>query len=79
MYFIKTGVWEVLATDEETQIAYLLEGDYFGEIGILIREKRSVSVRAVEPMQIATIEKYPLLSVLKKHENFLHFLKKVGM
>ena len=50
MYFIKSGVCEVLATDEMTQIAFLLEGDYFGEIGLLILEKRSVSVRAVEPM-----------------------------
>ena len=78
MYFIKSGVCEVLATDGFTSICYLLEGAYFGEIGLLLRDKRSVSVRAVESMEIATIEKYPLLSVLKEYENFEHFLKKVG-
>lgn len=50
MYFIKSGVCEVLATDGKTVIAYLLEGAYFGEIGLLIRNKRSVSVRAIESM-----------------------------
>jgi CRP-like cAMP-binding protein len=47
MYFIRSGVCEVIATDGYTLICYLKDGEYFGEIGILLKERRTVSVRAV--------------------------------
>jgi voltage-gated potassium channel len=47
MYFIKSGVVEVIATDSQTRIAYLSDGDYFGEIGILLKERRTASIRAI--------------------------------
>jgi CRP-like cAMP-binding protein len=36
MYFIKSGIVQVLATDNKTIIAFMTEGTYFGEIGLLI-------------------------------------------
>jgi CRP-like cAMP-binding protein len=36
MYFIKSGIVQVLATDNKTIIAFMSEGTYFGEIGILL-------------------------------------------
>jgi CRP-like cAMP-binding protein len=50
MYFIQSGVCEVYATDGETVIVYLTEGCYFGEIGMVLQDKRSVSVKAIEFM-----------------------------
>jgi CRP-like cAMP-binding protein len=47
MYFVQNGSFEVLATDHFTTIAFLGEGAYFGEIGVLITGKRSVSVKAL--------------------------------
>ena len=47
MYFIKQGEVEVLATDNQTQIAILREGAYFGEIGLLKTEKRTVYIRTL--------------------------------
>jgi CRP-like cAMP-binding protein len=41
MYFIKYGIVQVLATDNKTSIAYMSEGTYFGEIGVLLSQKRS--------------------------------------
>lgn len=41
MYFIKNGLVEVQATDNQTIIAYLSEGGYFGEIGLLLTGTRS--------------------------------------
>lgn len=35
MFFIRKGKVVVLATDEVTHIAYLEEGGFFGEIGIM--------------------------------------------
>lgn len=36
MFFIKTGIVQVLATDNKTTIAYMSDGAYFGEIGVLL-------------------------------------------
>lgn len=41
MYFIKNGLVEIQATDNSTVIAYMSEGSYFGEIGILLLGTRS--------------------------------------
>jgi len=47
MFFIKQGEVEIIATDNKTRIAILREGAYFGEIGLLLTEKRTVSVKAL--------------------------------
>jgi len=36
MYFIKSGIVQVIATDNKTSIAFMSEGTYFGEIGVLL-------------------------------------------
>ena len=36
MFFIKSGIVQVLSTDNKTVIAYMSEGTYFGEIGVLL-------------------------------------------
>lgn len=36
MYFIKSGIVSVISTDNKTIIAYMSEGTYFGEIGVLL-------------------------------------------
>jgi len=36
LFFIKSGVIQVLATDNKTVIAFMSEGTYFGEIGVLL-------------------------------------------
>jgi len=46
IFFIKKGVVEVLATDNHTVIAYLTEGSYFGEIGVLLTGVRSVTIKS---------------------------------
>lgn len=46
LYFIKSGIVQVLATDKKTVIALMTEGGYFGEIGLLLTSKRSCSIRA---------------------------------
>ena len=65
MYFIKSGFVEVLATDQKTIIAYLGEGCYFGEIGILITGKRTVTVRSKNITICYTIDKAELLNILE--------------
>ena len=36
MYFVKSGIVKVFASDDKTVIAYMSEGTYFGEVGVLL-------------------------------------------
>ena len=67
MYFIKSGFVEVLATDEKTVIAYLGEGCYFGEIGVLITGTRSVTARSKNITVCYTIDKDSLHRILNSY------------
>lgn len=64
MYFIKQGEVEILATDNKTRIAILREGAYFGEIGILLSQKRTVNVRALTFCHFEVIDKKDFLMIL---------------
>ena len=58
MYVIQEGTVEVFQekSHKEIHLAYLSEGDFFGEMAIFEQEKRSASVRAVEEVRILTID-----------------------
>ena len=74
MYFIKQGEVEVLATDKETRIAILREGAYFGEIGLLKTEKRTVYIRTLTfcVFQILTKNDFnAIMDAYPKQKNFL--------
>lgn len=75
MYFICSGLVEVLATDGYSRIALLDDGNYFGEIGILMTCCRTVSIKSVQPSILACISKAKLIKILSnfpEHYEFLH-------
>ena len=78
VFFIKKGVVEVLATDNSTVIAYLSEGAYFGEIGVLITGVRSVSVKAKTVCIFFVIGKEEFLAILERFPEQKAFLKAVA-
>jgi CRP-like cAMP-binding protein len=45
-YFIRSGMVEVRAADEEVTITFMEEGEFFGEIGVLLSNFRSTNVTA---------------------------------
>lgn len=57
MFFIKQGEVEILATDNRTKIAVLREGAYFGEIGLLLTERRTVNVKALSTCVFEVLNK----------------------
>jgi CRP-like cAMP-binding protein len=65
MHFIRTGTVEVIATDGETIIAYLGEGSYFGEIGVLLQDCRSVSIKCLTAVLTSSIDKNNMVTILK--------------
>ena len=78
MFFIKKGEVEILSSDTETQLAILREGAYFGEIGVLLSDKRSVSVRALMLCTFEVINKDDFKTVLEQYPKQKEFLLKVA-
>lgn len=66
-YVMKYGYAEILATDWETRINAITTGEYFGEIGILIRGTRSATVKAQTVCLTAAICKKDFLKILKSY------------
>ena len=75
MYFISKGFVEVLATDNKTVLAYMGEGSYFGEIGVLLTGKRTVSVRTKTACIFYTVSGDDLTKILESFPEQLKFLR----
>ena len=78
LYFVQQGICEILASDNLTPIAYQGKGCYFGEIGVLLLGKRSVSVKIKSTSILYSIKKHQLLKVLEKFPNQAKFVRAVG-
>ncbi len=78
MYFIHSGYIEVLCKNNLSPLVYLSKGSYFGEIGVLLTGKRSVSVRAKSNAVVYSISKSDLDKLLRRFPKQLKFLKDVG-
>ena len=63
MYVIQSGTVEIFQTRNgvDVHLNYLKEGDFFGEMAIFEKERRSASVRAVNDTRILTIDKKSFL------------------
>jgi len=63
MYVIQSGEVEVVrrAGDKEFSLAWLGEGEFFGEMALFDREVRSASVRTVGEVWVLTLEKKSFL------------------
>jgi len=78
MYFIKEGEVEVLATDNKTRIAILREGAYFGEIGLLLTGKRTVTLRALTFCVFEVIHKDDFDQLMTNYPEQKEFLYKLA-
>lgn len=65
MYFINSGIIEVLASDTRTVLAYQGPGCYFGEIGVFITGKRTCSVKIKQSAILFKIDKEALMKMLQ--------------
>jgi hypothetical protein len=70
MYFIGNGSVDVLSTDESSVVATLKEGDYFGEIALIKKVKRTKSVVAREYCNFYALEKNNFDALLEKYPTF---------
>ena len=66
MYFICRGKVEVL--DEQGKVlATLHDGDYFGEISLLLSQPRTASIRAANACDLFVLDKADFKRVLDQH------------
>ncbi len=70
MYFISRGSVEVVSKDGRNIFATLTEGNYFGEIALLMSQPRNASVRAVDYVDLYSLERDTLETILSKFPAF---------
>lgn len=81
MYEILDGRVEVLQEKqgEEVRLAILGKGDFFGEMAIFEREKRSATVRALDQVRVLTVDKKILLRRISEDPSLaLRILEKMS-
>ena len=78
MYFVHSGYIEILCKNGTSPMVYFGKGSYFGEVGILLTGKRSVSVRSKSNAVIYYINKEDLLQLLQKFPDQKNFLTEVA-
>ncbi len=69
MYFITQGTVEVLSKDGAVVYATLTDGDFFGEIALVLQQPRSASVRAVSYCDLYRLDKEMFDRVLAHYPN----------
>ncbi|HLI10166.1 MAG TPA: cyclic nucleotide-binding domain-containing protein [Alphaproteobacteria bacterium] len=68
-YFIKSGKVEILKREADglRQVTVLGKGDVFGEMGIVLDQRRSVTVRALAPVVVRAISRTGFLAAVNQH------------
>jgi len=70
MYFIGSGLVNVLSEDESSILATLQDGDYFGEIALIKKIKRTRSIKTEDYCYLYSLEKNIFDALLDKNPKF---------
>ena len=67
-YVIKSGRVEILKSEDgkERQVTVLGAGDIFGEMGVILDQRRSVTARALERVELRAISRIGFLSAVNR-------------
>lgn len=78
MYFISSGKAFIMTSDLMVH-GELNDGDYFGEISLLLGEKRTASVKAITFCETFVLTKDKFEQIKKDHPEFKEVLKKISI
>ena len=70
MYFIGKGELEVFGPDGTTPVAFLRDGDFFGENALLFDKPRNATIRAVKYCDVYMLDKSAFAAVVTRHPEF---------
>ncbi|HAW50402.1 TPA: hypothetical protein DCX16_05595 [bacterium] len=76
-YIIKSGEADVIIEGEDKRIAHLKDGDFFGEIALLVGVERTASVVATTDVVTITLNKKGFNELLKENPSVAANLSKV--
>ena len=72
MYFIGKGELEVFGPDGTTPVAFLRDGDFFGENALLFDKPRNATIRAVKYCDVYMLDKSAFVAVVTRYPEFAH-------
>ena len=73
MYIIRSGKAEVFKRieNEDVSLTILSQGDFFGEISLLLGIPRTASIRALEDVQIESLDKKEFFDKMRTDHEFM--------
>lgn len=74
-YIVKSGAVEITKGNPPQELAVLREGDFFGEMGVLLRAPRSASVLAVAPTELYRIMGDDFFGLLRNHPEMMERIR----
>jgi voltage-gated potassium channel len=78
MYFVNSGRVQVVSSDGNTVFATLSPGSYFGETALLMNQPRNACVRAVDYVDLYTLNRATLGQILEKFPAFQKHLHELA-
>lgn len=78
IFFISKGKLEVITEENEKRHTILEEGDYFGNITLLLKEKRTASVRTLTYCEIFILENKDFSRIRNEYPEFKATIKKMS-
>jgi voltage-gated potassium channel len=78
IYFISRGKVEITADDGQSQHGTLEDGDYFGDLSLILREKRTASVKALTYCEIFKLDRTDFNRIKDEYPEFRDVLTKMS-
>lgn len=78
IYFIADGSVEVVSSDEQTVHATLGAGEYFGDLTLMLGERRSASVRSVGFSEIFRLDTASFSRIRSEYPELIDILKRAS-
>ena len=78
IYFLSRGKVEIISGDGKNKHGYLESGDYFGDLSLILGEKRTASVRALTYCEIFILNRSDFNRIKNEYSEFRDILTKTS-
>jgi len=78
IFFISRGRMEIITKEGEKADSVLEDGDYFGDLSLLLGERRTASVKALSYCELFVLEERSFNEIRKEYPEFREVLKKMS-
>ncbi|MFP4508822.1 MAG: ion transporter [Spirochaetaceae bacterium] len=75
MYFISRGSVRVMSGDEKTTYATLTDGQFFGEIALLLATERTATIRANDYCDVYRLDQDTFNSIIERYPSFARHIR----